>query len=105
LRAIAGEDADEKPFVVMAVSDPANVYNFPVDIVDRDPLSKPRGSGALLVTRGGRVALSVEGRGRRVVIAEWMPKEDVDSAKAVLADHLKGERGARYLMLPDIRPT
>lgn len=105
LRAIAGEDADEKPFVVIAVSDPANVYNFPVDIVDRDPLSRPRGSGALLVTRGGRVALSVEGRGRRVVIAEWMRKEDVDSAKAVLADHLKGERGARYLMLPDIRPT
>ena len=49
-------------FVVMAASDPANVYNLPLELVDRDPLSRPRGSGALLVMRGGRVAIAVWGR-------------------------------------------
>ncbi|MGH9419267.1 MAG: Lhr family helicase, partial [Thermoanaerobaculia bacterium] len=102
LRAIAAEDDSEKPFVVMAASDPANVYNLPLDLADRDPLSRPRGSGGLIVTRGGKVAISVEGRGKRVVIAEWMEKENVRNAKELLAEHLRGEKNARYLMLPEI---
>lgn len=72
LRAVADEVWEEKPFVVISASDPANVYGLPIEGGERDPLSRPRGTGALLVTWGGRVALSVEGRGRRVVIAEWM---------------------------------
>ena len=74
LRSIAAEDDASKPYVVLSSSDPANIYNLPMDLADRDQLSRPRGAGALLVTRGGRVALSVEGRGRRVVAAEWMDK-------------------------------
>jgi len=105
LRAIAAEDAEGKPFVVIAASDPANAFNYPLAAEDRDPLSRPRGRGALLVTQAGRVALSVEGRGKRLVIADWMNRNDVDQAKAILAEHLRGERGARYLMLPDIRPA
>jgi ATP-dependent Lhr-like helicase len=102
LRSIAAEEEVEKPYVVLAASDPANAYNFPVDIGDRDQLSRPRGAGALLVTRGGRVALAVEGRGRRVVAAEWMSKPEITRAKELLAEHLRGEKSARYLMLPDI---
>ena len=102
LRAIGSSDAEEKPYVVMAATDPANVYNFPMDLADRDPLSRPRGAGALIVTRGGRVALSVEGRGRKVVAAEWMTRDEVQKAKELLAAHLRGEKSARYLMLPDI---
>jgi hypothetical protein len=105
LRAIAADDPSSAPFVVLAASDPANVYNLPIEAVRGDELAKPRGSGALLVTRAGKVALSVEGRGRRVTIASWMQREDVDQAKELLSRHLRGEKGARYLMLPDIRSS
>ena len=102
LRSIAAGEEVDKPFIVLAASDPANVYNFPMDLADRDPLSRPRGTGALLVTRGGKVGLAVEGRGRRVTAAEWMSREEVQRAKELLAAHLRGEKSARYLMLPDI---
>jgi len=105
LRATAGEDSSSAPFVVLAASDPANVYNLPIEAVRGDELARPRGSGALIVTRAGRVALSVEGRGRRVAIASWMQRKDVDEAKELLSRHLRGEKGARYLMLPDIRSS
>ncbi|MGK2963205.1 MAG: hypothetical protein ACSLFK_13860 [Gemmatimonadaceae bacterium] len=92
-----------KQFVVLASSDPANVYNLQLpDSADRDPLSRPRGSGALIVTVGGRVALAVEGRGRKVVAADWLDADGIRKAKEVLAEHLRGEKSARYLMLPDI---
>jgi ATP-dependent Lhr-like helicase len=102
LRSIAGQEQSEKPYVVTAASDPANAYALPLDASAVDPLARPRGAGALLVTQGGRVALSVEGRGKRVTAASWMSREEIVRAKEVLANHLRGEKGARYLMLPDI---
>jgi ATP-dependent Lhr-like helicase len=102
LRTIASDEDEGKPYIVLAASDPANVYNFPLNLADRDQLSRPRGAGALLVTRGGRVALAIEGRGRRVIIADWMSREETQRAKEVVAAHLRGEKSARYLMLPDI---
>lgn len=105
LRAVAAADESSPPFVVLAASDPANVYNLPIEAVRGDQLSRPRGSGALIVTRAGRVALSVEGRGRRIAIASWMHRDDVDRAKELLSRHLRGEKGGRYLMLPDIRSS
>jgi len=105
LRAIGAEDPSSAPFVVLAASDPTNVYNLPIDAVRGNDLARPRGSGALIVTRAGRVALSVEGRGRRMTIADWIPREEVDQAKELLSRHLRGEKGARYLMLPDIRTS
>jgi ATP-dependent Lhr-like helicase len=102
LRNIAGEDAEAKPLVLLAASDPANVYNLPMDLADKDPLSRPRGAGALLVTRGGRVVLSIEGRGKRVISAEGLSKEEIVQAKELAAAHLRGEKSARYLMLPDL---
>jgi ATP-dependent Lhr-like helicase len=102
LRAIPNEDEATKPFVLMAASDPANVYNFPMDLADRDPLSRPRGAGALIVTRAGRVVLAIEGRGRRVTSARGLSKNEIQEAKQLAASHLRGEKSARYLMLPDI---
>ncbi|MEO5905005.1 MAG: hypothetical protein ABIQ55_13400, partial [Gemmatimonadaceae bacterium] len=102
LRSIAEESENGKPFIALAASDPANIYNLPLDLVDRDPLSRPRGTGGLIVTRGGRVAISVEGRGKRIAVADWLEKDDVIRAKEVLALHLRGEKNARYLMLPEI---
>ena len=98
LRAIATEDSSQAGFVVMAASDPANVYNLPLELVERDPLSRPRGSGALLVTRGGRVAIAAEARGRRFSIAEWMTPDETAAAKAALREHLRGERSAHYII-------
>lgn len=95
LRAAAAEDQMSAGWVVMAASDPANVYNLPLDLVERDPLSRPRGPGALLVMRGGRVAIAVEGRGRRLTLAPWLSAEEVATAQRALAEHLRGERSAR----------
>ncbi|HEX6574468.1 MAG TPA: DEAD/DEAH box helicase [Gemmatimonadaceae bacterium] len=103
LRAIANEDGSTKPFVIMAASDPANVYTFPMDLADRDPLSRPRGAGALIVTRAGKVVLAIEGRGKRVTPARDLSKNEIQEAKELAASHLRGEKSARYLMLPDIR--
>jgi ATP-dependent Lhr-like helicase len=105
LRSTSADDSGDAPFVVLSASDPANVYNMAINSADQDPLSRPRGGGALLVTRRGKVAIAVEGRGRRITIAEWMKPEEVEQAKELLSVHLRGEKGARYLMLPDIRPT
>jgi hypothetical protein len=98
LRTVAGEDQSSSAFVVMAASDPANVYNLPLELVERDPLSRPRGSGALLVTRGGRVAIAVEARGKRFTVADWLTPDDVAAAKKALVEHLRGERSARYVV-------
>jgi ATP-dependent Lhr-like helicase len=98
LRAVASDDQDSAGFVVMAASDPANVYNLQLELVDRDPLSRPRGSGALLVMRGGKVAIAVEARGRRFTVASWMTPKEAAEAKKVLLAHLRGERSARYVM-------
>jgi ATP-dependent Lhr-like helicase len=98
LREIASEDQTVANFVVMAASDPANIYNLRLELVDRDPLSRPRGSGALLVMRGGRVAIAVEARGRRFTVADWLLPEEVAAAKKALLDYLRGERSARYVM-------
>ena len=98
LRAVAGEDSTQAGFVVMAGSDPANVYNLPLELIERDPLSRPRGSGALLVTRGGRIAIAAEARGRRFSVADWLSPEEVAAAKIALREHLRGEKSAQYVV-------
>ncbi len=98
LRSVAGEDQSSAGFVVMAASDPANVYNLPLELVEREPLSRPRGSGAMLVTRGGRIAIAVEARGRRYTVADWLSPEEISAAKKALVEHLRGERSARFVM-------
>ncbi|HEY5087283.1 MAG TPA: hypothetical protein VII66_08015, partial [Gemmatimonadaceae bacterium] len=98
LREVAGSDVSDTPFSVIATSDPSNPYTLQLEGIDRDPLSRPRGAGALLVLREGRVALAAEGRGKRIVTAEWLSPQDAIEARHALAEHLRGERGARYLL-------
>ena len=98
LRTVAGEDRSSASFIVMAASDPANVYNLQLELIERDPLSRPRGSGALLVTHGGRVAIAVEARGKRYSVADWLTPDEAAAAKKALLEHLRGERSARYVM-------
>ena len=77
------------PFVVLAASDPANPYALELEGADLDALAKPRGRGALLVMREGRIAMAVEGRGRRLTIASWMTEPDVLAAASALLSHLR----------------
>ncbi|MDQ3998225.1 MAG: hypothetical protein M3303_14550, partial [Gemmatimonadota bacterium] len=86
--ATAAEGA-ELPVVVIAASDPANPYNLPpAPGVQPDPLTRPRGRGALLVMRGGRVLLAVEGRGRSIRVRPDLGDEELSAAAAALAEHL-----------------
>jgi ATP-dependent Lhr-like helicase len=79
----------EASFVVLIASDPANPYTLELEGVDVDPLARPRGRGALLVMREGRVGMAVEGRGRRITIASWMADTDVTTAATALLAHLR----------------
>jgi ATP-dependent Lhr-like helicase len=85
----AAADADG-PAVAMSTTDPENAYALPlaVDPGDRPALARPRGRGALLVTRRGRVLLAVESRGRRVTVATDASEEDVRLGVEALVAHL-----------------
>ena len=74
----------------MSASDPANAYALPlvVDESDRPSIARPRGRGALLVTRGGRVLMSAEGRGRRIAVAPGKSDDEVRAAAESLVAHL-----------------
>jgi len=86
------EGADD--IVVMSVSDPANVYALPLAPgTESDPLARPRGAGALLVTNGGRVVLVAEGRGSRLRVRDDTPPEEVASAARALAERLTARQG------------
>jgi ATP-dependent Lhr-like helicase len=86
LRAI--RDDSDAPFVAFAASDPANPYSLALPGVERDPLSRPRGRGGILVTRRGVVQLMAEGRGRRITLAPELSVQDGDGARAALAAYL-----------------
>jgi len=92
LRAPVPDDADD--IVVMSVSDPANVYALPLAAgTASDPLGRPRGAGALLVTRAGRIVLVAEGRGSRLRVAEGFLPADVGAAARALAERLSARQG------------
>ena len=88
LREVANDN--EAPAITMATSDPANAYALPlaVDDTERPSIARPRGGGALLVTRRGRVVMSAEARGRRIMIAADATDDDVRLAVASLVAHL-----------------
>jgi hypothetical protein len=79
----------------MSTSDPANVYALPLTPgVQADPLARPRGAGALLVTRGGRIILTAEGRGTRLRVREGANSDDVREAAHALAVRLTQRQGS-----------
>ena len=88
LREVA--DDVNAPAITMSTSDPANAYALPLEVADDDrpPLARPRGRGALLVTRRGRVIIAAEGRGRRLNVAPGANNEDVRLAVESLVSHL-----------------
>jgi ATP-dependent Lhr-like helicase len=83
------ESTEQEPVIVFAASDPSNVYTLPLAPgIEPDPLARPRGAGALLVTRGGKIVLVAEGRGSRLRIREGATAADVRDAARALAERL-----------------
>jgi ATP-dependent Lhr-like helicase len=89
------ESAPREP-VVLASSDPALLASF--GIADADPLGRPRGAGALLVSVAGRTVLAAEGRGARLRVRDDASEDDVRAAVRALVARLsaRGERGRRH---------
>jgi ATP-dependent Lhr-like helicase len=100
-----GPEAEEAT-VVMPASDPANVYSLPLAPgIAADPLARPRGAGALLVTRAGRIVMSAESRGRRLRVRADASQDDVREAAAALGARLVRRAGSarrRDLMIDTI---
>ncbi|MFL5576379.1 MAG: DEAD/DEAH box helicase [Gemmatimonadaceae bacterium] len=94
LRAPA-DDADDAPPVVLSTSDPANVHALPpAPGAERDPLARPRGAGALLVTRGGRIVIAAEGHGARIRVSDGATPAEVRDAARALAERLVARRAS-----------
>jgi ATP-dependent Lhr-like helicase len=99
LRAQSGVEA-QAPIIVMSAADPANPYTLPLESIAPGSLVRPRGAGALLLTRRGAVIMNAEGRGRRVSIAPDVCDADITAASRILGDYLTraalpGARAAR----------
>jgi ATP-dependent Lhr-like helicase len=100
LRAAASDPA--APIVVVRASDPSNPYTLAAD-PRRAVHERPRGRDALLVTRGGRVLLSSEGRGKRISIAPEIADNELTSAlRALLRVLQESERATRDLVVETI---
>jgi ATP-dependent Lhr-like helicase len=88
----AREDPDA-PLVAIAATDPA----YP------DLLPRPRGASALLITRRGKLVITVEGNGRRVTILAELADSEMSVAVALIAARRGGRR--RTLETIDGRPA
>ena len=97
------KDDPEAPMIVMSASDPANPYSLNLDNVARVAHERPRGRGAMLVTRGGRVLLSAERGGRRLFVAPGLAADDAAAAARVLLLRLTAASGvARDVIVESI---
>ena len=82
-------DEGRAGIVVMGTSDPANVYSLPLaEGTASDPLGRPRGAGAMVVTLEGRIILTSESRGTRLRIAPTASTDDVIEAARTLGERL-----------------
>jgi ATP-dependent Lhr-like helicase len=85
---------EEEPAIAFAASDPSNVYTLPmVAGASVDPLARPRGAGATLVTRAGRIILTAEGRGARLRVRDDATAAEVADAVRALAHRLLALQG------------
>ncbi|MGH7621131.1 MAG: Lhr family helicase, partial [Gemmatimonadaceae bacterium] len=83
LRAQPELDVDA-PIIVMSAADPANPYTLALESITPGSLVRPRGAGALLITRRGAVLMNAEGRGRRVSIASDVSDADIATSAKML---------------------
>jgi ATP-dependent Lhr-like helicase len=74
------DQIDRDEIVAMSAHDPANAYALPVAGGSPDPITQPRGPGALLFTLAGRVIMTAENKGARIRFADAVDPEDVRAA-------------------------
>ncbi len=90
----AASNADSQ-LVVIAASDPANVWNVPLSVDEdtgADTFARPRGARALLVTRAGRVLVTSDGAARSVAVRPALDAESVTAAVTMLVRHVTARR-------------
>jgi ATP-dependent Lhr-like helicase len=86
--------SDEEAVVAMPTSDPANVYSLPLAAgVEADALAHPRGTGATLVTVGGRIVLAAESKGARIRVRADASSDEVREAAEALGQRLVRRNG------------
>jgi ATP-dependent Lhr-like helicase len=76
------------PIVVLSASDPSNPYSLAASAAIDSPsasLTRRRGRGALLATRGGEVVMIAEGRGRRLTVRPGVSAAEAAEASRALA--------------------
>ncbi|MEO5817245.1 MAG: helicase-related protein, partial [Gemmatimonadaceae bacterium] len=86
--------SEEDVVVAMPTSDPANVYSLPLAIgVEADALAHPRGTGATLVTVGGKIVLAAESKGSRIRVGVDASSDEVREAAQELGQRLVRRNG------------
>ncbi|GAC1647683.1 MAG: ATP-dependent helicase [Gemmatimonadaceae bacterium] len=83
----------EADCIAFAASDPANPYSLRLPTLARDSLTRPRGRGGILVTRRGRIVMSAEARGRRILVTTGASFADVRDAASALAAFIRDGYG------------
>jgi ATP-dependent Lhr-like helicase len=97
LREVAAES--DPPAVCMSVRDPANAYRWARGWQEGAiGAARPRVGRGVLVTRGGRPVLAVEGRLERVRTLPNATQDDLPAAAQALTRHLR--RGAEGALRP-----
>ena len=95
----ASGPAESAPLVVVAASDPCNPYPLIAAGTTESSsveMTRRRGRGALLVTRGGVVIAVAEARGRRLTIKPGASVQDVtDGARALARRLVEASDGRR----------
>jgi hypothetical protein len=71
------------------------VYALPLAPgVEADPLARPRGAGATLVTMGGKIVLAAESKGSRIRVSGGASSDEVREAARELGERLVRRHGA-----------
>jgi ATP-dependent Lhr-like helicase len=90
----AASSADGDELMVIAASDPANVWSLPVvaEPGTRDTFARPRGARALLLLRGGRVILTADAHLRAVAVRPDVSDELITAAVRTLLKRMATRR-------------
>jgi len=91
----AGSGPEDNEIIVIAASDPANVWSLPV-VPDpeqpRDTFARPRGARSLLVLRGGRVILASDAHARAVAVRPDLDADMIAGAVRALVKRVAVRR-------------
>jgi ATP-dependent Lhr-like helicase len=99
----AGPSGDERSLMVLATSDPANLWTLPLPLEDASGSlahlrRAARRRGALVVLRAGEPLLVSDARARSVSVATGQDAGDITTAVAALLEHLAARRARDILV-------